>query len=131
MVHKFELIDLCCKSFFLRCFLVLVNNTAVYSFPVRNLKTVLSSYPSHCPRPLSSRYSLSVLPPIHYHHLFFVSSAYAPNQTIIDCLLGLPVLSLAAVPPVHPVHFCQQASEKPIMLASLKISSEIPHYLTG
>lgn len=64
MVHKFELIDLCCKSFFLRCFLVLVNNTAVYSFPVRNLKTVLS-HPSHCPRPLSIRYSLSILPPFH------------------------------------------------------------------
>ena len=66
MVHKFELSDLCCKSFFFRCFLVLVNNTAVYPYTVRHLRIILSSCPSHCPcPPISSRHSLSILPPVH------------------------------------------------------------------
>ena len=46
--------------------LVLVKNTDMYFFPVRNLKTILS-YPLHCLCPLiSSYYSLSILSPIHY-----------------------------------------------------------------
>ena len=56
--------------------LVLVNNTDMYSFPVKNLITILSSYPLHylCPL-ISSYYSLSIVPPIHYlsspiFHLF-------------------------------------------------------------
>ena len=52
---------------FFRCFLVLVNNTDMYSFPVRNLISILSSCPLHCLCPLiPSYYRLPILPPIHY-----------------------------------------------------------------
>lgn len=98
----------------------LVNSTAIYSFPIRNFKTIGFSHHSQCPCPLNSSHQIvSILPlssslPI----TSFISSACAPNQAILDCLNSLPVFSLDALPPVHHAPYCQQADEKLIMLPS-------------
>lgn len=107
------------QVFPLQVFPILVNNIAIYSFPIRNLKTILF-LPLTLSRPLiSSNHILSTLPPISSLSITSFSSPL-PTPHIRPWLTALWCCLLShCLPAIPPAHYCQEASEKLIMLTSL------------